>query len=60
MVRFSRVLLYSTGLNVYVGSARPNRGSFFANAGAARLRYFVPICFPNIIAIYFYFSHMLM
>ena len=40
-----------------MSAARPCRSGcrFFAYAGAARLRCFVPICFPHVIAISFYF-----
>ena len=57
MVRFSRILLYSSGLIVYVGLSPPYllEPGFHADADAAGTYYLFRICFPHVIAFLFYF-----
>ena len=57
MVRFSWVLLYSSGLNVYVGCSPPYLLGlgFHADADAAGMHHLFRICFPHVIAFLFYF-----
>ena len=59
MVRFSWVLLYSSGLIVYVGRSPPYLLGlgFHADADAAGT-YLFRICFPLVIAILFFFIHV--
>ena len=59
MVRFSWVLLYSSGLIVYVGRYPPYLMglSFHADADAAGTYYLFRNCFPHVIAFLFYFFH---
>ena len=57
MVRFSWVLLYSSGLIVYVGRYPPYllRLGFHADADAAGTYYLFRNCFPHVIAFLFLF-----
>ena len=58
MVRFSWVLLYSSGLNVYVGRCPPYLLGlgFHADADAAGTHHLFRICFLHLIA-FFIFSY---
>ena len=61
MVRFSRILLYSSGLIVYVGRYSPYLLGlgFHADADAAVTYYLFRNCFPHVIAILFFiFIHV--
>ena len=57
MVRFSWVLLYSSGLIVYVGRSPPYLLGlgFHADADAAGTCYLFRICFSDVIVFLFYF-----
>ena len=57
MVRFSWVLLYSSGLIVYVDRSPPYLLGlgFHDDADAAGTYYLFRICFPYVIAVLFYF-----
>ena len=62
MVRFSWVLLYSSGLNVYVGRSLPlllhtywDWVSMLMLMLLERSIYLFRICFPHVIAFYFIF-----
>ena len=60
MVRFSRILLYSSGLIVYVGRSPPYLLGlgFHADADAAGTYDLFRICFPHVIyCLLFYFFH---
>ena len=62
MVRYSWVLLYSSGLNVYVGPSPRSPPyllglGFHAEADAAGTHHLFRICFPHVIAFLFYFFH---
>ena len=59
MVRFSWVLLYSSGLNVYVGPSLPYLLGlgFHAEADAAGTDLLFRICFPHVIAFFNVFFH---
>ena len=59
MVRFSWVLLYSSGLIVYVGRSPPYLLGlgFHADADAAGTYYLFRICFPHVIAFFILFFH---
>ena len=56
MVRFSRILLYSSGLIVYVGRSPPYLLGlgFHADADAAGTYYLFRICFPHVIYCLFF------
>ena len=58
-MRFSWVLLYSSGLNVYVGRYPPYLLGlgFHADADAAGTYYLFRNCFPHVIAFLFFFFH---
>ena len=66
MVRFSRILLYSSGLIVYVGRSPPyctGTGfpwGFHADADAAGTYYLFRICFPHVIycLLFYFFIHV--
>ena len=61
MVHFSWVLLYSSGLNVYVGRSPPYLVGlgFHADADAAGTHDLFRICFPHVIAfLFFFFVHV--
>ena len=64
MVCYSWVLLYSSGLNVYVGRSPPYLLgvlglSFHADADAAGTHHLFRICFPHVIAfLFFFFIHV--
>ena len=56
MVRFSWVLLYSSGFNVYVGRSPPYLLGlgFHADADAAGTHYPFRICFSHVIAFFIF------
>ena len=62
MVRFSRILLYSSGLIVYVGRYPPYLLGlcFHADADAAGTYYLFRICFPHAIycLLFYFFIHV--
>ena len=61
MVRFSRILLYSSGSIVYVGRYPPYLlgPGFHADADAAGTYYLFRNCFPHVIAfLFFIFIHV--
>ena len=64
MVRFSRILLYSSGLIVYVGLGRSPPYllglGFHADADAAGTYYLFRICFPHVIycLLFYFFIHV--
>ena len=61
MVRFSRILLYSSGLIVYVGRSPPYLLGlgFHADADAGTY-YLFRICFPHVIycLLFYFFIHV--
>ena len=62
MVRFSRILLYSSGLIVYVGRSPPYLLGlgFHADGDAAGTYYLFRICFPHVIycLLFYFFIHV--
>ena len=62
MVRFSRILLYSSGLIVYVGRSPPYLLGlgFHADADAAGTYYLFCTCFPHVIycLLFYFFIHV--
>ena len=59
MVRFSRILLYSSGLIVYVGRSPPYLLGLGFHADAAGT-YLFRICFPHVIycLLFYFFIHV--
>ena len=61
MVRFSGILLYSSGLIVYVGRKKSPPYllglGFHADADAAGTYYLFGICFPHVIVFFILFFH---